>query len=181
MVTLAIGIAGGTTVFSWIDTVLVRPIPGVANGHELLSFESLAPSGELHGEFLSRLPGPPRPPETAVRPRRGQTRSAEHRRRRPAPSASGANWYRATTLRVLGVRPAAGRMFSPEEYGDKPGGYPVAVIGYSLWKRRFSADPGVIGSTHPGQPAAAYRSSAWRRRSFAAACPDWPSKSGSRW
>jgi hypothetical protein len=47
---------------------------------------------------------------------------------------------------MLGVQPAAGRLFSPEEYGDKPGGYPVAVISHSLWKRRFSADPSVIGS-----------------------------------
>src|ERR1035441_3970003 len=34
VLTLAVGIAASTTVFSWIDTVLVRPIPGVANGHE---------------------------------------------------------------------------------------------------------------------------------------------------
>src|SRR5260370_22681648 len=47
---------------------------------------------------------------------------------------------------VLGVKPAAGRFFSPEEYGDKQGGYPVAVISYSLWKRRFGTDPDVIGS-----------------------------------
>ena len=44
---LAVGIAASTTVFSWIDTVLVRPIPGVANGHELLSLESLTPNGEF--------------------------------------------------------------------------------------------------------------------------------------
>jgi hypothetical protein len=47
VLTLAIGIAASTTVFSWIDTVLVRPIPGVSNGHELLSFESLMPNGEF--------------------------------------------------------------------------------------------------------------------------------------
>lgn len=35
VLTLAVGMACSTTVFSWIDTVLVRPIPGVANGHEL--------------------------------------------------------------------------------------------------------------------------------------------------
>ena len=47
VLTLAVGIAASTTVFSWIDTVLVRPIPGVTKGHELLSFESLTPNGEF--------------------------------------------------------------------------------------------------------------------------------------
>ena len=49
VLTLAVGIAASTTVFSWIDSVLLRPIPGVANGHELLSFESQAPNGEFMG------------------------------------------------------------------------------------------------------------------------------------
>ena len=47
VLTLAVGIAASTTIFSWIDTVLLRPIPGVANGHELLSFESLTPNGDF--------------------------------------------------------------------------------------------------------------------------------------
>ncbi len=46
VLTLAIGIAANTTVFSWIDTVLVRPIPGVANSRELVSFETVTPSRE---------------------------------------------------------------------------------------------------------------------------------------
>ena len=49
VLTLAVGIAASTTVFSWIDSVLLRPIPGVTNGHELLSFESQAPNGEFMG------------------------------------------------------------------------------------------------------------------------------------
>ena len=49
VLTLAIGIACGTTVFSWIDTLLVRPVPGAANGPDLLSFESLTPNGEFMG------------------------------------------------------------------------------------------------------------------------------------
>jgi hypothetical protein len=35
VVTLGLGIAASTTVFSWIDTVLLRPITGVRNAHEL--------------------------------------------------------------------------------------------------------------------------------------------------
>ena len=44
--TLAVGIAANTTVFSWIDGVLLRPIPGVGNPSELVAFETLAPSRE---------------------------------------------------------------------------------------------------------------------------------------
>ncbi len=45
--------------------------------------------------------------------------------------------------RVLGVRPALGRFFTEEE--DRPGGLPVAVLGYSLWQRMYRGAPGVLG------------------------------------
>ncbi|HLY19165.1 MAG TPA: ABC transporter permease [Bryobacteraceae bacterium] len=51
----------------------------------------------------------------------------------------------ANFLDVLGVRPALGRAFLPEE--DTPGGPPVAMISSALWKRRFGADPHVAGRT----------------------------------
>ena len=146
VLTLAVGIAAGTTVFSWIDNVLVRPIPGVTNGHELLSFESLTPNGEFmdtsypdyrdqrdHLTLLSGL--------AMIRPTALSIGEEDHAERIWGELVTG-NYFS-----VLGVKPALGRFFSPEEYGDKQGGYPVAVIGYSLWKRRFSADPGAIGST----------------------------------
>jgi predicted permease len=146
VLTLAIGIAASTTVFSWIDNVLLRPIPGVANGHELLSFESLTPNGDFmpssypdyqdHRDHLKLLAGLAmvRPDPLSI----GEEDQAER------------IWGELVTgnyFAVLGVKPAFGRFFSPEEYGDKQGGYPVAVIGYRLWKRRFGAAPGAIGST----------------------------------
>src|SRR5689334_18026183 len=45
--TLALGIAANTTVFGWIDGVLLDPIPGVSRGHELATLETVTPSGEL--------------------------------------------------------------------------------------------------------------------------------------
>jgi hypothetical protein len=44
---------------------------------------------------------------------------------------------------MLGVRPALGRNFLPEE--DRPGGPPVVVLSHSLWQRRFRSDPNLIG------------------------------------
>lgn len=44
---------------------------------------------------------------------------------------------------VLGVRPAVGRWFSPDE--DKPGGSNAVVIGYGLWTRRFANSKSAVG------------------------------------
>jgi hypothetical protein len=45
VLTLAVGVAATTTVFSWIDGILLRPIQGVADPGRLTSFENLAPDG----------------------------------------------------------------------------------------------------------------------------------------
>jgi predicted permease len=47
---------------------------------------------------------------------------------------------------VLGVTPALGRTFLPEE-DRTPGTHPVAVVSYGLWQRRFGADPKLVGRT----------------------------------
>jgi putative ABC transport system permease protein len=48
-------------------------------------------------------------------------------------------------FRVMGVAPAVGRAFRSEE--DQLGSDEVAVIGHGLWMRRFGGDPRVIGRT----------------------------------
>ncbi|HTQ56752.1 MAG TPA: ABC transporter permease [Bryobacteraceae bacterium] len=48
-------------------------------------------------------------------------------------------------LRILGAEPLLGRGFRPEE--DAPGGAPVALISAELWRRRFGADPRIVGRT----------------------------------
>lgn len=44
---------------------------------------------------------------------------------------------------VLGVRPARGRGFLPEE--DVPGGPAVVILSHGLWRRAFGADPDIVG------------------------------------
>lgn len=46
-------------------------------------------------------------------------------------------------LDVLGLKPALGRNFLPEE--DRPGGTKVVLIGYELWRRLFQGDRAVLG------------------------------------
>jgi putative ABC transport system permease protein len=48
-------------------------------------------------------------------------------------------------FRLLGLKPAAGRLLSPADV--QPEAPPVAVLGYSLWRRTFGTDPAVVGST----------------------------------
>ncbi len=48
-------------------------------------------------------------------------------------------------MRVLGLRPVLGRAFADGD--DKPGGPPVAMISEALWRRRFGADPAIVGQS----------------------------------
>jgi predicted permease len=146
VLTLAVGIAANTTVFGWIDSVLVRPLPGVADGPRLVALETLTPNGEFittsypdyrdYRDHLKLLAG------LAVAQPRALSVGEEDRAERIWGELVSGNYFA-----VLGVKPVAGRVFSPDEYGDKQGGYPVAVISHGLWTRRFNADPGAIGRT----------------------------------
>ena len=46
---------------------------------------------------------------------------------------------------ALGVTPALGRMFLPEEHHT--GSRPVVIITYGLWQRRFGGDPAILNRT----------------------------------
>ena len=47
---------------------------------------------------------------------------------------------------VLGVKPAFGRFFLPDE-DTTPGGNPVVVLSYGSWQRRFGGDRSAVGRT----------------------------------
>jgi predicted permease len=49
----------------------------------------------------------------------------------------------ASAFRLMGTLPRLGRTITEQD--ESPGAPPVAVIGYRLWERRFSSDPGVVG------------------------------------
>lgn len=51
----------------------------------------------------------------------------------------------ADYFKVFGVQPLYGRWFTAEE--DLPGGPNVIMLSHALWKRRFAADPAIVGTT----------------------------------
>jgi predicted permease len=44
---------------------------------------------------------------------------------------------------LFGMRPAAGRLFRPED--GQPGAPPVIVLSYDAWRRHFGSDPSIVG------------------------------------
>ena len=144
--TLALGIAVNTVVFSWINLVLLRPLPGTPDGQQLLVFESVQPDGEgrniSYADFrdyrdhltLSNV-------TISLQNNALSLGEGEHAERVWGELVAG-NYFD-----VLGLKPVLGRFFLPEEQGDQPGAAPVAVISERLWRRQFHADPKILGTT----------------------------------
>src|ERR1700740_486639 len=145
ILTLALGIGANTTIFSWINSTLLNPIPGLATPRQVVSL-SLGRTGDNPFPFTY-------PDVEAMR--EGQqsftgitacnttpmSLTGKGKPERVWGMLASANYFD-----VLGVRPILGRGFLPEE-DEKPGGAPVAVISYRLWQTHFGANPGVVGQT----------------------------------
>jgi len=143
VLTIALAIAATTTVFSFVNTVYLRPL-NVPEGKRLVRIY-----GADRPEFDRQLGFP------AYQALRGRARSfdlvAAHYSTAPLYLTSrnesaevlGAV-VSAEYFPMLGVRPVLGRFFGPDE-DAVPDRDAVAVIGYGLWQSRFGGDPGVIG------------------------------------
>src|SRR5215472_1930233 len=144
--TLAIGIASSTTVFTWIDSVLLQPMSGVADPGRLVMLESVTPNGEWvpnsYPDFIDFRDHLRLFAGIAVsHPAAFSVGREDHSERVWGELVSG-NFFA-----VLGVKPETGRMFLPSEFGDTPGAYPVAVISDRYWRSHFNADPSIVGKT----------------------------------
>src|SRR5215469_9526571 len=144
--TLAIGIASSTTVLTWIDSVLLQPMSGVADPGRLVMLESVTPNGEWvpnsYPDFIDFRDHLRLFAGIAVsHPAAFSVGREDHSERVWGELVSG-NFFA-----VLGVKPETGRMFLPSEFGDTPGAYPVAVISDRYWRSHFNADPSIVGKT----------------------------------
>jgi putative ABC transport system permease protein len=142
VLTLALGISANTVVFSIINAVLFRPRP-VAEPErlvELYSSDARNPyGGSSYQDYLSfRDQGEVFSGLAAYRPGRYKLGGEDGVEPVIGEAVSG-NYFD-----VLGVKAFSGRAFLPEE-DRTPGSHPVVVIGHDLWRRRFGADPALIG------------------------------------
>jgi putative ABC transport system permease protein len=152
VVTLALGVGANTSIFSMVDTLMIRPLP-VHNPRDLvfLAFPRDAShfdpefSGpefrqvvdQTHGVFsdvnamvLGGLSGPAGRADGLTL--NGTTQPAQ------------TLFVSGDFFQMLGIRPYLGRFILPSE-GSAPGGDPVVILSYRYWKARFHADPGVVG------------------------------------
>ena len=151
VLSLALGIGANTTIFTVVNAILLHPLPvkdisqvveldtidaktqvGFANATKLgLSFRNFQ-DYQKQNEVLSGAAGIIPVPLT-------WSGGAE-------PRQIAGNLVTANYFDVLGLQPAAGRFFFPDE-DTKLSGNNVAVISYSFWANKLGADNSAIGKT----------------------------------
>ncbi len=169
VLTLALGIAVTTTVFGWIDGMVLHPFRGATDDGRLAVLEAVRASG-IEAPNVSYVDC--RDFEENLRSISGLAMNQQA----PGSVGDGENAYSAwfelvsgNYFDVLGVKPVLGRTFAREEYGDQAKGF-TAVISYRLWRA-------ISGATRPllAAPCALTGtrspSSVWRLRNFAAIYP----------
>jgi putative ABC transport system permease protein len=143
LLVLMVGIGANVAIFSVVDTILLRPLP-FREANNLVAVWQNYPT--LGAEWLWTSP----PEYLDYKNRNRVFTSVAGFENDSANLTGGGEPERLTLARVtanlfptLGVNPLLGRTFSESE--EHIGADNVAVISYSFWRRRFGADPGVLG------------------------------------
>ena len=144
VLTLALGIGANTTVFSWVRAVLLDTVPGARQTDRLVVLCPRHVSGRLT-DTTSVLDNRDLAAERSVFAGiTGSRYDAVSLRLGQETEWVWAESASANFFEVLGVTPAYGRFFRPDE-DTHPGGDSVVVISHALWQKRFGGDPGVLG------------------------------------
>ena len=149
ILTLALGIGANTAVFSVADVVLLRPLPYPNSDRLVMIWDQLWKIG------VRELPVSAETFDAYAGASRGDSRAfdavaAFKEDDRNLTGAGYAERVAATSVSsglfdMLGARTAIGRGFTAEDW--QPAHNQVAVLGYSLFARRFGANPSVLGQT----------------------------------
>ncbi len=146
IVTFALGIGANSTIFSWINSTLLDPIPGIAHTSDMITI--------MRGE-RSEHPTPPFSYLDFADLRdsaRSFTGLLAYHDDFLAITGSGSPERIYATLassnyfEVLGVHPILGRSLAPTAPNERLG-VAEAVLSYGLWRNHFGADPSIIGKT----------------------------------
>jgi predicted permease len=146
ILTLGLGIAGTTAAFSVINAVLLRPLP-YRDPERLVQLWHTAPGlGVMQVEqsdasYIQYHDKATRSFESVA----SYQSSAASLTGGQEPERVAAANVTASFLPTLGIRPAVGRNFTEEE--DRPGAASVAILSDALWRRRYGADPAMVGKT----------------------------------
>ena len=147
VLTLALGLGANTTIFSWLNSVLINPIPGARDQQELVVVVPGSPTFRVssfsYPDFVDY-----RNENTVFQGLAIHDFAAVNLGGEVNPERIYAELVSANFFDVLGVKAILGRTFLPEE-DTGFGGHPVVVISYPLWQRRFGGDPQVVGKTVP--------------------------------
>ena len=145
VITLALGIGANTAIFSSINALLIKPLPFPDLDRVVAIWDKAPSRGVEHNEVAL----------ANYLDWRAQNRSFEQLAlyRWWSTNLTGGDTperiqgFLVTTnfLDVVGIKPIQGRNFSEEE--NQPGKDSVAIITYSLWQRRFGADPNIVNKT----------------------------------
>jgi len=143
VLTLALGIGANSAVFSAIYAILLRPLP-FPNGDQLVSLGQSQPKikqpfiAPIRLEDWNRLSSAMQGVTGYYTEDTSETTGEFQERMKRA-------WVAPRFLQTLGVSPAIGRDFTPAE--EHFGGPNAILISDRLWRRRFAADPNVIGKS----------------------------------
>jgi putative ABC transport system permease protein len=141
--TLALGIGANSAMFSIVNAVLLRPLPYRDPARLVLLAEHWPQFPRLTVSYLNfrdwRDQSHSFEAVGAVRNALMTMTGSAEAERIPSQHVT------ANLFDLLGVKPELGRAFTATE--DSAGGPAVALISHSLWQRRYSSSPGVIGQT----------------------------------
>lgn len=145
---LALGIGANAAIFSFADAVLFRPLP-VARPGEVVSVRSRiqdSATGISYASvsWLDYMDYRERAGSFDGLIAYNQVTVALAARAAAPPRVTLAMLVSGNFLRVLGVQPALGRDFRPEE-DAVPGRDPVAIVSHAFWVAELGGDPGVLG------------------------------------
>ena len=139
---LGLGIGANTTVFSWVQAILLRPIPGAYEADALrvptLETRDGRPrswSYPNYRDFRDRATLV----DVVAQDDLAMSVAVAGQAERAYGALVSGNYFN-----TMGLQPALGRLLS-EEDDRTPGAHPVVVISHAYWQRRFAGDPSIVG------------------------------------